>query len=100
MCRPTLQALLCQHELPLRLRDSACSVLVLKKLGNALLEEFVSVIKYLHSEERLNIIVERHMHQELVRSPCRPASRLQKSQTSTQQRHRLLEAQNAAQSTA
>ena len=45
----------------------SCSVLVLKKLGGELLEEFINVIKFLHDEEDLNVIVEQHMHKELVR---------------------------------
>ena len=46
----------------------SCSVLVIKKLGSELMEEFVSVIKYLHHEEGLNILVEPHVHKELVRA--------------------------------
>ena len=42
-------------------------MLVLKKLGGELLEEFITVIKFLHDEEDLNVIVEQHMHEELVR---------------------------------
>ena len=42
-------------------------MLIIKKLGGELLEEFVAVIKYLHNEEHLNVIVERHVHEELAR---------------------------------
>ena len=55
----------CQEDEPAR------SVMVLKKLGDDLWDEFVDVINFLGRQEGLKVVVEPHEYQKLVRCTSR-----------------------------
>ena len=44
-----------------------CSVMVLKKLGDELMEEYLEVLRYLGTELRVAVVVEPHDYEQLVR---------------------------------
>jgi NAD+ kinase len=48
-------------------------VMVLKKLGDELMEEYVDVLRYLGEELGMRVVVEPHDHPVLVRYPACPA---------------------------
>ncbi len=48
----------------------ACSVMVLKKLGDGLTEEFHKVVEYLGIEQSMQVVVEPHEHQKMVWPSC------------------------------
>ena len=43
-----------------------CSVMVLKKLGDGLTEEFHKVVEYLGIEQSMQVVVEQHEHEKMV----------------------------------
>ena len=45
-----------------------CSVMVLKKLDDELLTEYIKALRYLALEEDMKVIVEPHEHKKLVRT--------------------------------
>jgi hypothetical protein len=47
--------------------------MVLKKLGDELMEEYVDVLRYLGEELGMRVVVEPHDHPVLVRYPACPA---------------------------
>ena len=46
------------------------SVMVLKKLGDELMPEFHSVVEYLGAEQGMQVVVEPHEHEKMVRRLC------------------------------
>lgn len=63
ICMPTWHNTVCY------MSPNACSVMVLKKLGDELTGEFHKVVEYLGHEQSMQVVVEPHEHEKMVCLP-------------------------------